>query len=183
MRPHRSLVVGLAKLVQRTGVFADVERAVPSLYRSDGQGKVQEAVLDVVISPPASFSTFMADITVRCPHSVRYKETASIPASAADDGELEKYERYGSAVTPISFETYGRMGVRSQAGLMSIAAVAAGRSHREIAAAALYANWRLELERILLFEQADITLLSYGTSSGFHSLRGKRRTSELREGG
>ena len=52
LRPHRSLVVKLTKLVQRTGLFADMERAVPSLYRRDAQGTVQEAVLDVVISPP-----------------------------------------------------------------------------------------------------------------------------------
>ena len=63
------------------------------------------------------------------------------------------------------------MGLRSQQGLKAIALVAAGQSQIGITAAALYSNWRLELERVLLFEQADVTLLSYGTRSGAHKLR------------
>ena len=175
LRPHRSLVVKLTKLVQRSGMFADMERAVPSLYRIDAQGKVQETVLDVVASPPAGFSTFTADITVRCPHSERYAGAATTPGRAANDGELEKFERYGDTVSPLSFETYGRLGMRSQQALMRMASVAAETSNSGVTAATLYAKWRLELEQVLLHEQTDITLPCYGTSSGSHTLRRHRQ--------
>eukprot|EP00973_Karenia_brevis_P016978 2330121-Karenia_brevis.AAC.1 len=98
-----------------------MERAVPALYRRDENGKIQEALLDVVVHPPASFECLAVDITIRCPHSERYTRADSIPSSAADDGEMEKAERYGSDVLPLSFETYGRMGVRSQKELRRIA--------------------------------------------------------------
>eukprot|EP00973_Karenia_brevis_P088990 12341997-Karenia_brevis.AAC.1 len=52
-RPHRSMVVGLHKLVTKACMYSDMERAVPALYRRDENGKIQEALLDVVIHPPA----------------------------------------------------------------------------------------------------------------------------------
>eukprot|EP00973_Karenia_brevis_P036692 5055989-Karenia_brevis.AAC.1 len=35
LRPHRSLAVRLHKLAMKAGIFSDLERAVPSLYRRD----------------------------------------------------------------------------------------------------------------------------------------------------
>eukprot|EP00973_Karenia_brevis_P024805 3418504-Karenia_brevis.AAC.1 len=67
-----------------------MERAVPALYRRDRDGHVQEALLDVVIHPPASFECFVVDITIRCPHSERYTHADNTPSCAAADGEMEK---------------------------------------------------------------------------------------------
>eukprot|EP00973_Karenia_brevis_P059781 8321573-Karenia_brevis.AAC.1 len=43
-----------------------------------------------------------------------------------------------------------------------------------ISARQLYARWRLELERTLLFEVADIYLLAMGHASGLRALHGRR---------
>eukprot|EP00973_Karenia_brevis_P034742 4794009-Karenia_brevis.AAC.1 len=42
-------------------------------------------------------------------------------------------------------------------------------------AAAVYSKWRTELECTLLYEMADIVLLSLGHCSGCHALRFHRR--------
>ena len=100
---------------------------------------------------------------------------------AAADGELEKLTRYGSQVTPLSFETYGRLGATSLRALQSMAHRVASMSSRAggRSGADVYAEWRVELERVLVREIADITLLSLGHASGLQGLRERRRSRRL----
>ena len=181
LRPHRSLQVRYRELLAKAGCFADLERAVPCLYRIDSDNVVTEAILDVVVSLPGGLGSDYIDVTVRCPHSVRNAQGARVaalqPSVAAADGELEKLTRYGSAVTPLSFETYGRLGVGSQQSLLTMAHRVASMSIHlgRRRGSDMYAEWRLELERVLVREIADITLLSLGHASGLHCFRARRR--------
>eukprot|EP00973_Karenia_brevis_P078473 10895601-Karenia_brevis.AAC.1 len=87
---------------------------MPSMYRISTEGVVTEAIPDVVLSFPGSLSLTALDVTVRCPHGERYEKAQEVAGTAAADGELEKHERYGKEVVPVSFETYGRLGSASQ---------------------------------------------------------------------
>ena len=180
LRPHRSPVCKMQHMLLKSGAEADVERAIPSLYRIDADGAVKEAILDVVTSLPGSLSMTALDVTIRCPHSSRYDDAWQTPSVAAADGEFEKHERYGQDVVPVALETYGRLGHESQRGLRQLALSAAQRSYGAVATSGytLYARWRLDLERILLHELADVALLSFGHASGVHASRRNRKASQ-----
>ena len=47
---------------------------------------------------------------MRCPHAERHQASASKPGVAASAGEAEKAQRYGEAVRPLVYESYGRLG-------------------------------------------------------------------------
>ena len=87
--------------------------------------------------------------------------------------KFEKMERYGALVSPLSFEPYGRLGCDSAKALRRLALNAATFCNNAsgIPGARLYSRWRAELERTLLYEVADIVLLSLGHSSGMHARR------------
>eukprot|EP00973_Karenia_brevis_P076975 10688968-Karenia_brevis.AAC.1 len=167
----------LYTFLERLGCFVDTERAVPCLFRVDGNGVVTEAILDVVMSLPGGLLSSYFDVTIRCPHSVRnahgHRLAALKPSVAAADGELEKLTRYGSQVQPVSFETYGRLGRASLCQLRSLAMKIAthfGRAGRWNGTS-LYGALRTDLERCLCREIADTTLRSLGQSSGLHARR------------
>ena len=77
-------------------------------------------------------------------------DTCGLPLAAAD-GELDKLSRYDDSVAPLAFESYGRLGRRSQFELKSIANVVASTecTARRVTGVGLYAQWRWELERVL----------------------------------
>ena len=60
-----------------------------------------------------------------CPHGIRNNQclivATTTPAVAAKDGEVEKQYRYDSSVSPVSLETYGRMGPASMDALRKLA--------------------------------------------------------------
>ncbi len=181
MRPHMAVAAVVKKTLCRAGAEADLERAVSSLYRTDSRGRVLEAILDVVVIPPGCLSYLPIDVTIRCPHSDRYSGSANKVAVAAADGEGEKLSRYGPTVMPISLETYGRMGPSSIAGVRQLAGV--------LSTSAGFVNFRTgsdllaalrgEIERTLLWNIADITLLSLGGASRVRAPR-RQRASESR---
>ena len=104
--------------------------------------------------------------------AVRKEDPKECVAAAA--GEFEKLERYGATVVPLSFEPYRRLGKESAKALRMMALNAASFNNSiGIPGSRLYGKWRGELERSLLYETADIVLLSLGHSSGFHSLRSR----------
>ena len=70
LRPHRSTMVALAKSCEREGSFVDLERAIPALYRIGSDGKVKEAILDVVVQTPSCYTSHAIDVTICCPHGV-----------------------------------------------------------------------------------------------------------------
>ena len=85
-------------------------------YRARGT-EVDEAILDFVMHIRGGFLTVPLDVTIRCPHADRYLQSDTTPGIASQDAELEKIERYGSTVSPIALESYGRMGIASQQAL------------------------------------------------------------------
>eukprot|EP00973_Karenia_brevis_P087450 12125089-Karenia_brevis.AAC.1 len=155
LRPHRAVMVAAKRTLERAGGEVDLERAVPSLYRFEPDGKVREAILDAVVITPGCLSCTMLDVTIRCPHSVRNggggASPDTEPAVASRDGETEKLLRYGPTVTPLSLETYGRMGARSMQGLRRLADSVAttGFCSRMWTGASLLAELRSEVERAL----------------------------------
>ena len=98
------------------------------------------------------------------------------PGVAARDGELEKQWRYDSSVVPIAFETYGRLGTTSCSRLWDVITNIAStsfflsfRNGRE-----LLSKLKADVERALLSNIADITLLSFGHASATQAERRKR---------
>ena len=77
---------------------------------TDAAPKVRCAILDVVSWFPGVLQHLWMDVSVRCPHAERYNESASKPGVAAVAEETEKTKRCGTAVRPLVFETYGRLG-------------------------------------------------------------------------
>eukprot|EP00973_Karenia_brevis_P030675 4229119-Karenia_brevis.AAC.1 len=47
LRRHRAIMITLKKYLVRFGAEADLERALPYLFRMEPDGKVKEAILDV----------------------------------------------------------------------------------------------------------------------------------------
>eukprot|EP00973_Karenia_brevis_P071865 9986860-Karenia_brevis.AAC.1 len=121
LRPHRAVMVSLMKLLRRVGLEVDLERALPYLYRQEPDGKVTEAILDVVTIIPGCLGAMPCDVRIRCPHDVDL--AAHRPAVAAKEGEVDKACRYDATVTPLSLETYGRVGVASMDGLRRLASL------------------------------------------------------------
>lgn len=179
MRPHRSLCEAFKKCCVDRKAYACLERAIPDLYREgDTPGSVDEAILDVVVRVPAFSHQWCGDITVRSPHAQRYNLAHEIPGQACEEGESQKRERYGSIVAPIAFETYGRLGAQSQHALHHLATeiiLHEGEEEYGRTVRKFYAEIRLALERTLLIEEADSTLLCLGHSSGVHSFKLKQR--------
>ena len=57
------MVTQLANALSRAGVWADVERVQPSLYKYDSDGKLIEARLDIQARVPGG-STWLIDVTI-----------------------------------------------------------------------------------------------------------------------
>ena len=178
LRPHKAVMVAMEQVCKRGGAGVDLERAIPALYRVASDGKVTEAILDVVVLSPGSFNSFSVDVTIRCPHSIRNERqnhlSANRAAVAACDGELEKLMRYGEEVSPLSLETYGRIGVKSLQCMRQLTTcVATSSSHycSYSSGSHMLRALLIAVERALAYNIADVTLLSLGHSAGLHALR------------
>jgi hypothetical protein len=130
LRPHRSQQVRFQALLKKARCFADLEHAVPFLYRIDAQGGVTEAILDLVMFLPGVFVSSFFDFTMRCTHSVRQgaRVAGLKPSVAAAGSELERLTSYGSEVILVCFGTCGRLGRKSQLCLRSMAQLVASLS-------------------------------------------------------
>ena len=167
MRTHRALVMALRLAAEREGAYVDVERAIPEYYMVSGTGAVVEAILDAVIRWPGAGSEHRIDVSVRCPFAARYPRTDSVPGVAAAAGGKEKRDRYGTSVSPLIFETGGRIG---HDGLETLAALQRdarmyGRRRLGRPPGFDMRVLRLSLEVALAREVADATLLSLGCRS------------------
>ena len=161
MRPHKAMAAVVAVSLRSSGAKVDLERVWPSLYRWEHNVCIK-AIMDVVAWWPGSCQSRLINVTVRCPHADRYHRTAERAGVPADAGEREKRRRYGAAVAAIALESYGRMGVASQAALESLAAEAA--VHGQGSSLRLLPAWRLAIERAVLWAQADVILLALGAN-------------------
>ena len=71
LRTHNALKFVLAQELRNEGALVDVECRVPDLYRRLPNGKIREAIRHLI------------DVTVRCPHALRYGNSASKVGAAA----------------------------------------------------------------------------------------------------
>ena len=95
-RPHRVVQCTLRRLVEQAGGHADMQRHVLELYdwhtNKDGKAPVMRcAILDVVSWFPGVLQQYWIDVSVRCPHAERYRDSASKPGAAACAGETKRY--------------------------------------------------------------------------------------------
>ena len=122
IRLHNEIVRALAEWVRSHGGYADMEVAVPDLYKTDAKGDIVEARMDLVISWPGAPTPIWVDVTVRSPDEDGL--AARVPAHCARAAERHKRERYSAAVVPFAVETEGRLGPAAQALLSDLAASA-----------------------------------------------------------
>ena len=138
-----------------------MERHVPELYDwvRDKDEAMRCAILEVVFWFPGVLQQLWIDVSVRCPHAERYNESASKPGVAAVAGEAEKTTRYGTAVRPLVFETFGRLGSEGTKLLRDLVATAGANGQCSPHAVG---RWRTQLDRVLLTAQADTYLRALG---------------------
>ena len=98
---------------------------------------------------------------LRRPHAERYNESASKPGVATVAGEAEKTKRYGMAVRPLVFETYGRLGGEGIKLLRDLQR----RQLTDSAARTLSEAGGPQLERVPLTAQADTFLRALGSTA------------------
>ena len=135
--------------------------------------------MDVVANWPGQCSQVLVDVTARCPYGVRY-EKGRAAGAAARAGEQEKEKRYGGAAMPLAFETLGRLGVESQRALERLAQLAREHAAEQVGQGRrLVASWRLELERQLVWAEADILLVAVGDQTSMPTFaRGMQNRAE-----
>ena len=114
-RPHRAVLYTSHKPIEQAGGYAGMERHVPELHdwvkaKREAASVMRCSIMDVVSWFPVVLQQLWIDVSVRCPHSERYDESAWKPGVAAVAGETEKTKRYGAAVRSLAFQTYGRLG-------------------------------------------------------------------------
>ena len=71
MRPHRALQRKLGQLLANSGANVDYERPVPDMYRIRSDGTIQEAILDLVATFPATVGYWAVDVSIRAPQAAR----------------------------------------------------------------------------------------------------------------
>ena len=173
LRPHRGLATVLAQQAKQAGAHVDMERACPHLYLDQGEGRILEAIMDVVFHFPGGPSVRHIDVTVRSPHAERYAHADVIPGVAAKAGVSDKLDRYGPSVLAVSLETYGRMDPCSVSHVREMSFDFTRPCSRQSPGLA-YQRLRYRLEHALLFEIADIVIQSLG-GTAFFNWRGRRR--------
>ena len=176
LRPHRGLANVLADKARRAGAHVDLERACPHLYQQQADGKILEAIMDVVFHFPGGPSVRHLDVTVRCPHAERYCDVESLPGVAAAAGVRDKLDRYDESVMAISMETYGRMSSTSIAHIRAITSDFVRPCSRQ-SPGLVYHQLRYSLEHALFFEIVDVVIQSLGGSSFYNWRPSRPRTS------
>lgn len=175
-RPHRAVLVRLAKLFKAAGAHVDIERACPELYqRLDETGargnqvpatRWKEAILDVVAKFPGGNTQYKLDVTLRSAYAESYGTTHTCVGLAAAAGERHKLDRYGPTVLPIAFETLGRMGPASVSCMESLLLEAQVWGRERFNPVRTMAQWRLALETTLAYEVAEVALQNLGGCPG-----------------
>jgi hypothetical protein len=164
MRGHRAIASTLRAAVEREGAIVDLERTLPELYSTDASGAVTEAVMDMVIYWPGAGTAHWVDVSIRCAHASRYTTAQKRGGVAAAAGEVEKRRRYGDSVSPLIFETAGRLG---RCGIAALAAMDRdarmyGRRKLGRLPGLNVRSVRVLLEAAIIRHDADATLLSLG---------------------
>jgi hypothetical protein len=167
MRAHRAISHIVGRHCRALGAAVDYERHIPHLYQWDAQGhRYTEAILDIAITWPGEAIVHSYDVCIGCPLADRYTPAATRhTGQAATNAEKRKMDRYGESVGPISLETYGRLGYRSQIVLADIARTAAQLGTLTKPPGMLVRALRQDIDLALAFSNADNALLAQGALS------------------
>ena len=150
MRPHRAHAAALARELRRCGAEVDLERTFVELTSVDEDGRVGEAILNLVLTFPGSVQQHYVDVTIRCPHADSYTGAHHKPGVAAAAAVKEKRAPYGSIVLPLAFESYGRLALKSHRALELLATHAGVGLKDGWSAPRVLPTWRSSLERAAL---------------------------------
>ena len=166
LRAHRQMVHVVAAQLKRAGAEVDIERAVPEWAGRGPKGAPEEAVMDIVARWPGTNQLHYLDVTIRAAWAARYAESATLPGCSAQAAWREKRRRYpsvhGIEVTPIAYESSGRLHDQSAAWMRERANEAAARSGRPQSGKVLYRRWRHEQDRALALVEADVSMTCLG---------------------
>ena len=152
----------MQRKTEAAGAEADLERIVPELAASKlthlGRSNLpKDAKMDLVLAWPGELQQQWIDVSIRSPHALHASKASIRAGAAATEGESEKASRYGTQVAPLVFETYGRLGFKSQQTLDLV--VASARTFGR-ASTCTMRTWRLAMERQLVYSTADSYLRS-----------------------
>ena len=118
---HDALSDRWCDIIEDTGACTRRELFVPSLSTPD-----HDAWLDVGTFGTGPLGQQLFDITVRHPGAARYVDAAAdADGAAAASGSRDKHDRYGSQVTALVHEPWGRLGQAAESLLASAAESAA----------------------------------------------------------
>ena len=156
----------LSSMLRKAGAFVDVERYCGDLNKFNDDGSLREAWMDVCAQFPGASTLWRLDVTVRSTFA-DHPKAAIVPGVAAQAGIRAKLSRYGTTVSTISYEPLGRL-AGSSADAIWCLAKEASYHRRNVSPAILYRRWRLELERALLWIQAEMALVCLGCQKHEH---------------
>lgn len=167
VRVHTAVCHVLSKELSECKAMVDMERVVPDLMqvveRDTGKTYI-DAILDLVVCWPGQVQPAWLDVTIRCPHAVRYPVAHARAGHAAAVGEQDKERRYGKSVLPVALESYGRLGTFSKECLEVLALQAGTCIGDHWALPRLVPRWIARLQRAVIFAVADVDLLALGAN-------------------
>ena len=117
IRVHKAMAASVVNEATRAGADVDIERYAQELMRQTGDGAIEDAKMDAVVSWPASGSRILVDASVGSAASARYQRMGAatkcgVAAHAGDKGTIS---RHGQAVWPCTVELRGRLSERGRA--------------------------------------------------------------------
>ena len=166
---HNALSMILYRWMRAAGYAARREVLIPA-WRRLHQGRMQQAILDVVGSCHAHLRSRYCDITVRQPLADTYlPRSARCPGSAVQTAVLKKHQRYpivaGMTVTACAIEIYGAMS-SSFSGVVSELSFAASEEQKSsvVSARSQRGKWLTEISVALAVQAAEQVAVCAGTA-------------------
>ena len=142
-----------------------MERRIPELYQDTDTGDTREAIMDMVVSWPASCQQWWIDVTVRSPFNTTHTGAWHTAGAAAAAGDRAKEQRYGERVLPLALEPGGRVSPKGLSCLRSLASASRDFGRRSPVTSRRGTTVRRLLYRVTTLVcvwAADVTLQSLG---------------------
>ena len=170
-RRHSALAKLLWKWLSDAGWIADREVMVPKWRKVEGDGRVVQAVMDIVASGHSHMPSMMIDASIRSPHAAQYRPRAArVPGHALEVCESQKHVRYpdreGLHVRVAAVECFGRLGSEFSS-ILEVAAAAHSeeRRSRGLPSRSVKDRWLTQLSVCVAWHVSNAVLLSHKSSS------------------
>ena len=158
-RIHHSYKRRMVRNFQQAGLNADAEVVIPELHR-EHRGKLQEAIMDIVVSRPGSSSRFLIDVRTVDGQADLGPATQRL---AMEEAARKKTRRYGSTVWPFVVELRGTLHPSAMEVLSMLAAESKEVRPDGPPAPVLIRRWLRALETTLAFERTECRRVSLCT--------------------